>query len=87
MRLAELCCSADPARADDEKNLREDQITQTERFFERNALFFDVAFRAIQFTSHARNCRACAPLAHRKLAGDARSLPSWQARRPPCNNV
>lgn len=87
MRLAELCRSADPARADDEKNLRENEITQTQRFFERNALLFNVAFRAIQFTAHARKCRACASLAHRKLARDARSLPFWQARRPQYNNV
>src|SRR5213076_1077387 len=71
MRLAELCGGADPARADHEKNLRENEIAQTQRLFESDALLFNVAFCAFEFADHAPNCRACASLAHRKLAGGA----------------
>ena len=47
MRMAELRGSADPARADDEENLRQHEIAQAERLFERNAVFLDVALRPI----------------------------------------
>src|SRR5215813_7091730 len=70
MRPPKLRCSAHPARPDDEKNLRQNQIAQCQRLFERGALLFNVAFSAIEFAHHAPNCRASASLAHRKLAGD-----------------
>ena len=69
MRLAEFCCGADPARANDEQNLRQNEIAQSQRLFEGDALLFNVAFCAIEFADHAPNCRASASLAHRKLAG------------------
>ena len=74
MRLPELCGGADPARADHEKNLRENEIAQTQRLFESDALLFNVVFCAVEFADHAPNCRACASLAHRKLAGGALAL-------------
>ena len=52
VRLSELGSGADPARADDEKNLRQDQIAQAERLFERFAMFFDAALSAIERDVH-----------------------------------
>ena len=52
MRLAELRCGADPARTDDEKNLRENEIAQSQRLFEGGALLFNVAFCAIERSLH-----------------------------------
>src|ERR1700756_1592653 len=69
MRLAELCCSAHPARADHEKNLRQRKVEKPERFFERDALLFNIAFRAIEFADHAPNSRACPSLPHQKRGG------------------
>src|SRR6266478_5772080 len=74
MRLPELCRGADPTRADHKQNLRENEIAQTQRLFESDALLFNVAFCAVEFADHAPNCRACASLAHRKLAGGAPAL-------------
>src|SRR5215211_8071801 len=74
MRLAELCGGADPARADHEQNLCQNEIAQTQRLFESDALLFNVAFCAVEFADHAPNCRASASLAHRKLAGGAPAL-------------
>jgi len=74
VRLAEFRRGTHPARADDEENLRENQIAQSQRLFERGALLFNIAFCAIEFANHAPNCRACASLAHRKLAGGAPAL-------------
>ena len=74
MRLAEFRSGADPARADHEKNLRQNEIAQTQRLFESDALLFNVAFCAVEFADHAPNCRACASVAHRKLAGEAPAL-------------
>ena len=83
MRLAELRSGADPARADNEKNLRQNEIPQRQRLFESCALFFNIAFCAIEFADHAPNCRACALLAHRKLPDGApvlqRLMPTVQA--------
>jgi hypothetical protein len=45
--LSKLGGGADPTRADDKEDLRENQIAQTERLFERSAVSFDLAFRAI----------------------------------------
>ena len=67
MRLAELRCGADPARADHEKNLRQDQIAETEWFFERDALFLDIAFSAIEFGSHLKGCRGACARRRRRL--------------------
>src|SRR5204862_3003985 len=47
MRLSEFGSGADPGGADDEKNLRQDEIVQAERLFERNAVFLNVALGAI----------------------------------------
>ena len=74
MRLSEFRGSADPARADDKQNLRQNEIAQSQRLFEGGALLFNVAFCAIESRAHAPNCRACASLAHRKLAGGAPAL-------------
>ena len=43
MRLSELRRGADPARADDEENLRQNEIAKAERLFKRGAMLFDVA--------------------------------------------
>jgi len=48
MRSSKLGRGADPARADDEDDLGENEIAQTERLFERRALFTHVAFCAIE---------------------------------------
>src|SRR5438034_4919016 len=74
MRLPELRSGTDPARADDEKNLRQNEIAQSERLFEGSALLFYVVFCAIESADHSANCRACAWLAHRKLADRAPAL-------------
>ena len=74
MRLAEFRSGADPARADHKQNLRQNEIAQCQRLFKGGALLFNVAFCAIEFADHAPNCRACASLAHRKLAGGAPAL-------------
>ena len=58
MRLSELCRGADPARTDDKKNLREDEITQTERLFERFAARFDLFLSALEFSSHRSSVEA-----------------------------
>ena len=42
MRLSELRRGADPARADNEENLRQNEIEETERFLERFAARFDL---------------------------------------------
>ena len=71
MRLAQFRCGAHPARADDEKNLRQSEIAQSERLFEGSTLLFNGVFCAIQSAAHAANFRACVSLAHRKLDGEA----------------
>ena len=52
MCLSKLGGGADPARADDKEDLRENQIAQTERLFESSAVSFDLAFRAVEFGGH-----------------------------------
>jgi len=52
VRLAELRCSAHPARADNEENLRQNQIEKAKRFLERFAARFDLLLRALEFSSH-----------------------------------
>ena len=56
MRLSELRRGADPARADNEENLRQNEIEETERFLERfAALFTTFSQRArVQFASVKR---------------------------------
>ena len=47
MRLSELRRGADPARADNEENLRQNEIEETERFLDAVAvLFYDLFQRA-----------------------------------------
>ena len=55
-------------------NMRINVTMCARRLFESDALLFNVAFRAVEFADHAPNCRACASLAHRKLAGGAPAL-------------
>src|SRR4029077_12084853 len=52
MRLSELRRGADPARADNEENLRQNEIEQAERFLERFAARFDILLSALEFSSH-----------------------------------
>ena len=56
MRLSELRRGADPARADNEENLRQNEIEKAERFLERFAARFrPFAQRAgVQFASVKR---------------------------------
>jgi len=50
--LSELRRGADPARADDKENLRQNQIEKAKRFLERFAARFDLLLRALEFSSH-----------------------------------
>src|SRR5437762_9678778 len=68
MRLAKFRGSANPARANYKQDLRQNEIAQSQRLFEGDALLFNIAFCSIDFADHAPNSRACASLAHRKLA-------------------
>jgi hypothetical protein len=52
MRLAELRCGTYPARTDDEKNLRENQIAQCQGLLQGRALMFNIAFGAIELPVH-----------------------------------
>src|SRR6476619_4299338 len=52
MRLSELCRGADPARADNEENLRQNEIEKTKRFLETFAACFDLLLSALEFSSH-----------------------------------
>jgi hypothetical protein len=52
MRLSELRRGANPARADNEENLRQNEIEKTERFLERFAARFDLLLSALEFSSH-----------------------------------
>jgi hypothetical protein len=82
MRLAKLRGGTHPTRADYKKNLRQNEIAQSQRLFEGGALLFNGAFRAIELADHARNCRACALLAHRKMAGEEPTLQRRLSRAP-----
>jgi hypothetical protein len=52
--------------------LRQDQIAQTQRLFQRDAVFLDIALCAIQLATHTPNCRSCIPLAHSKTGSRIR---------------
>ena len=52
MRLSEFRRSADPARADHEQNLRQNEIEKAERLLERFAARFDLLLSALEFSSH-----------------------------------
>ena len=52
MRLSELRRGADPTRADNEENLRQNEIEETERFLERFAARFDLLLGALEFSSN-----------------------------------
>ena len=52
MRLSKLCRGADPARTDHKQNLRQDEIEESERLFERFAARFDLLLSALEFSSH-----------------------------------
>jgi hypothetical protein len=52
MRLSELRRSADPARAHNEENLRQNEVEKAERFLERFAARFDLLLSALEFSSH-----------------------------------
>src|SRR5439155_9741105 len=55
MRRSQLGSGADPGRADYKENLGEREIAQSERFFECNAVLFDIAFSAVQPDCHLGN--------------------------------
>src|SRR2546423_14291751 len=74
MRLTKFRGSANPARANYKQDLRQNEIAQCQRLFEGDALLFNIAFCSIDFADHAPNSRACAALAHRKLACGAPAL-------------
>src|SRR5437764_10307175 len=74
MRLAKFRGSANPARANYKQDLRQNEIAQCQRLFEGDALLFNIAFCSIDFADHAPNFRACASLAHRKLACGAPAI-------------
>jgi hypothetical protein len=54
VRLSKFRSRPDPGRADDEKNLRQNEITQSQRFFEGDTLLFNIAFCAIELDCHRR---------------------------------
>jgi hypothetical protein len=49
MRLAEFRSGADPARADNKQNLRQNEIEKCQRLFEGGALLFNSRSCALEF--------------------------------------
>jgi hypothetical protein len=58
MRVSEFRRGADPARADNEENLRQNEIEKAERFLERFAARFDLLLSALEFSSHRSSVEA-----------------------------
>src|SRR5437773_12274592 len=77
MRTPKLCSGADPARTNDKDYLRQNEVAQTERFLQRDAAFFDIAFCAIELSRHEKIVGQARRLPNRKfLAGEAPALQS-----------
>ena len=53
VRLAEFCGCADPARADNEQNLCENEVGKAERFLERFTARFYLLLGALEVHGHA----------------------------------
>ncbi len=52
MGLPKFRRGSDPGRADNEENLRQNEIEKAERFLEKFAARFDLLLSALEFSSH-----------------------------------